>query len=786
MESRHSFGCFEGLKSEQGERAEGSGRGIMLYPIARNWEIEVLESNGGWSYRRSRVTLPAPPVLTGYGYLKKSEYQLQARYSRELRWPSEPAERAFLNFDGLLHGATIILDGTVIGTAKGGYGTERIEVTDRVPWGRRSRLVVEIDSRERADIPPFGKPATDDCPGIDFHAFSGISRPPTVELTPAVYVSNARALVASEMDRIEKLEVTCFLDWAPTDWVHYGADSANVKVALIQEGRILAEDNVGVEGRAQESTLTLEIPAGAKPWLPEAPALADLVVTVRADGAGPQLWQTRVGLRTVQCREDGVYINGRHYKIRGVNRHELYPYLGPCVPRRLQRLDARTIKDSLACNLVRTAHYPQAPAFLEACDELGLMVFEETPGWGYLGTREWREVVCRDVASMVRRDWNHPSIVMWGIRCNEAPHDDDLYSVTNAIAHKLDPSRPTGGARLMADYEVPIIEDVSCVNDYSEVPLAPNHQPYLITEFVGAITPTYEDGHVYHRTQSLAELSEQGMRHARFYDGVCGGRGNHAFVGAIGWSAFDYQSSCGLKRRWRDVKTPGVCDLFRIPKLAAGFYGSQRPAAEGIVVEANFLWDEEVVLPIGEVSDGIGALWVWTNAEVVRAVVDGSLVAEGIPDRKAFPNLPYPPVRLAVPASIRARGTLVLEAFIDNALVKERSYDAARQADRVYLAVDDRGIIGEGGDATRAVVGIADRFGNPRYRHSGVLELEVEGPGVIIGPKEIRLSEIGGIAAVFVTATPGSVGKVTVVARCAGVGSATAEVEVMPAPSEEL
>lgn len=768
------------------EYREGHSEGMAIYPIASGWELEVLDEARGWCLRRSDVTLPAPSVLTGYGALSQSDYSVQARYTRSLRWPSERGERVFLHFDGLLNGATVLLDGVVVGTSRGGYTAERFEVTHRVPWGRMSTLHLEIDSRQRVDLPPFGRPPRGDCPGIDFHTFGGVSRAPAVEITPAAFVSSVRALPHWGSRRIDKVDVTCFLDWVPPGWGMDVSGEPRLEVFLVQDGSVLAKAQCDVPEGKGEAGLTLKVPPEAKLWSPEAPALADLHVEMSIGEGCHYRWDGRIGLRVASFEADGLWVNGRHFKVLGLSRHELFPYLGACAPSRLHRMDVRTIKEVLGCNLVRTAHYPQSPEFLDACDEAGLMVFEETPGWGYLGDREWREVVCRDVAAMVRRDWNHPSVVMWGIRCNEAPHDEDLYSRTNRIAHELDPSRPTGGARVMGDYAAPIIEDVSCFNDYGEVPLPPNHQPYLVSEFVGAITPAGSDatGHVYHRSGPLSELMQQGLRHARFYDGVCAAAAGGTFAGGIGWLAFDYQSPCGSKRRWRDVKTPGVCDLFRIPKLAAGFYSSQRDISQGVVVEANFLWDETVDL--NETEDVASTVWVWTNADKVCASVDGKVVAIAEPDRETFPHLSHPPVPIALPALVPTSGSLTLQGLLGDAPGVEKSYSPLRAHDVVYARAEDTEIFGDGSDATRVVVGVTDRFGNPRFMHAGVLRISVEGPGEIIGPSELDLAEIGGIGATFVAATSSPCNVIKLMASCEGVGSATATLHVKKPVVERL
>ena len=109
--------------------------------------------------------------------------------------------------------------------------------------------------------------------------------------------------------------------------------------------------------------------------------------------------------------------------------------------------DARILKKELCCNAVRTSHYPQSQAFIDACDELGLLVFTEIPGWQHVGDEKWKDVACKHVEEMVLQYRNHPSIVLWGVRINESRDCDELYTKTNALAHELDPTRQTGGVR---------------------------------------------------------------------------------------------------------------------------------------------------------------------------------------------------------------------------------------------------------------------------------------------------------------------------------------------------
>src|SRR5262249_14686256 len=132
----------------------------------------------------------------------------------------------------------------------------------------------------------------------------------------------------------------------------------------------------------------------------------------------------------------------------GLNRHQLFPYTGMAAPARLQRRDAEILRYELNCNMVRCSHYPQSPHFLDACDELGLMVWEELPGWQQLGDHRWQDFVVQNARDMVVRDRSRPSVVIWGTRLDETPNSHALYARTRRVARYLDGSRPTSGATL--------------------------------------------------------------------------------------------------------------------------------------------------------------------------------------------------------------------------------------------------------------------------------------------------------------------------------------------------
>ena len=237
-----------------------------------------------------------------------------------------------------------------------------------------------------------------------------------------------------------------------------------------------------------------------------------------------------IGFREAQFTDHGFALNGKVIKLRGLDRHQTFPFVGQAMPGRAQRSDAHILRTKMHCNIVRTSHYPQSRHFLDACDEMGLLVLEEIPGWQHIGNEAWKLISIDNVRRMVRRDWNHPSVILWGVRINESLDDHDFYSRTNAVAHNLDPTRQTGGIRYSQSSE--FLEDVFTMNDFGFPLKPPNHSRYLNTEFVGHTYPTKT-------IDQVERLTEHAMRHARIHDQLAS---NPQYAGGIGWCAFDYNT----------------------------------------------------------------------------------------------------------------------------------------------------------------------------------------------------------------------------------------------------
>jgi len=331
-------------------------------------------------------------------------------------------------------------------------------------------------------------------------------------------------------------------------------------------------------------------------------------------------------------RADGFYLNGKKTFLRGLNRHQSYPYIGYAAPESLQREDARILQEELHCNAVRTSHYPQSQYFLDECDRRGLLVFTELPGWQHIGDDSWKDAACGMLREMILQNRSHPSIILWGVRINESVDDDAFYTRTNQLAHQLDPSRATSGVRYLEKSH--LLEDVYAYNDFSHNGVTPGAKPkkdvtpdmnkaLLISECNGHMYPTkaFDDGP--HR-------QEQALRHIRVQNAACAD-GGHA--GCFGWCMFDYQTHRDFGSGDR-ICYHGVMDMFRNPKLAAAAYASQGEAEPVLEISSS--------MDIGDSPAGqLGQVYAFSNAQQVKLYKNDVFVTDLA--RSEWDSLPHPP-----------------------------------------------------------------------------------------------------------------------------------------------
>jgi beta-galactosidase len=742
---------------------------------AARWSLPL---DGDWVFGDSKVTLPHCAAKLSWQDWNPAAWADVRTYRRHFKLPGEfRNRRVFVQFDGVMTAASPAINGHVLPEHLGGYLPFRYEVTDWLTGGDNV-LAVAVDSRWK-NVPPEGSPKG---PGsIDYLEPGGIIRPVSLCAVPQVFLSGMFAKPVRVLDSGRRVEVACSIEaGARMD------KPIEIKTELMDGARVvsMAQQTLKLEPAGKtEAALTLSNLGNIALWDTDTPRLYDVVTTLRVDGKPVHDYRVRIGFREARFDVDGFFLNGRRFRIFGLNRHELYPYVGGAMPRRVLRRDAEMLRREFNCNMVRCSHYPQSEAFLDACDELGMMVWEEIPGWQYLGDEAWRELAVRDVRDMVSRDRNHPAIVIWGVRINESANDPALYLRTKEAAHALDDSRPTSGSMTPSstrDWQQQWHQDVFAFDDYHSAPdgsvgiLEPlPGVPYMLAETVGQFN--YTRGRVFdarYRRAGDAELQRaQALRHAQAHDR---GMAFPRLAGVIAWCAFDYGS---LINSYRGVKYPGVADVFRIPKLGASFYQAQVSPQVRPAILPDFYWDFGPETPGGPGKNAA----IFSNCERLAIFVDGKQWAVAQPDRAGFPHLKYPPFFCDLTMGGGNHPELRIDGYVADRLALSKSFSSDRTKDRFFLGADDEELIGDGSDATRLVFQTVDRFGAVRPFAGGEVSFKLTGPGAIVGDNPFRLTDSGGVGAVWIKTLPKSSGHIVVTAAHSLWGPRSVRIGVQPA-----
>ena len=548
-------------------------------------------------------------------------WQGVAYYRRRISIPA--GRRAVLSLQGM-QSVDVWLDGRRVAAGRGGY------LPLRAALSGGGDLLVRVDNTDNPLIPP-GKPQG----ALDFMYGAGLVGNATLALSDPLHVSDP--LEDGGGVRVEEPRV--------------GRDGASTTVAtgvrndgprkrgfwlrqtlLDPDGRQVSVHRVPgalLPGKAGRYAQSVSIPH-PRLWSPDSPALYRLRTTIEEGGKVVDGVETRVGLRTVSVsRERGLLLNGKPLRLVGTNRHQDYPWVGPALSDAANRRDAVQIKRS-GHNIVRLSHYNQSPAFLDACDELGILTIPCIPGWQFVnGDPRFGARVLRDIRETVRRDRNHASVAFWEASLNET------YPPA-ALARAWYDAARAEGARIVAGDETPGAPWDVVYNGWKEDLSRPSNplKPGYIREYGdyefggGASTSRAKIG------QGTARLLEETWNHVWSYNKF---RPQYpATMGAGTWEMFDHNVPWEFA-----VSASGLMDLMRREKPSFWFYASQAAKRPYLRIAADR-----------------GRVVAFTNADAATLFVGGKPFQTLRPPRgagtgydlaKAFDgtntaNLPHPPI----------------------------------------------------------------------------------------------------------------------------------------------
>jgi beta-galactosidase len=676
--------------------------------------------------------------------------------------------RIFVDFDGVMVSASVVLNDQVVSTHQGGYLPWSAELTGKITAGD-NLLAVIVDAR-CLPVPPIGVGSGPT--SVDFYQPGGIYRDVNLRVVPPAFLSDLFALPADVLSPQRRVDVECSIDSSVTP---HGDGTLLVELYDGSERIAARTATVRVASPGISTTkLSLTNLGSVGLWSPDSPRLYQVQATLTFPGLGSHALTRQIGFREASFRPEGFYLNGQRLQLFGLDRHQLYPYAGMAMPARVQRKDVEILKNDFNCNMVRCSHYPQSPHFLDACDELGLLVWEEAPGWHNVSSSPaWQSLVVQNVRDMVTRDRSRPSVIIWGTRLNETTDVPGLWSATRRAAAELDGSRPSSGAMAYYDH-VQWNEDVFAFNDYGvnlktgQAKLKPPFAglPYLITEAVGVEEARPEH---FAWTDSPDLLIRQAALHGQVQSLA---RSNPGYSGLLAWAGFDYASE--LSQDPDNIKWAGVADGFRVPKPGAAIYQSQGDPGVNPVIIPVFFWE-----PGGAVPAPAPTAMIASNCERLEVFIDGLHLATARPalDSPQYSGLAHPPFLIHLPAQ-RPNGMpeLLILGYVGGQQVANVRMSSDPATDSLRLAADDMTISADGSDATRAVFRATDAYGNQRRYASGQVTLTLSGPATLVGDNPFAFGEYGGLGAVWIRSRAGQAGSITLGASHPLLGQAEVQI----------
>lgn len=578
------------------------------YPLNEAWKFRRLGVGALPASDWEEVCLPHSPMETdanGAGH-----WQGVCQYEKPVKAvAAEGGARQVFWIGAAMHTARVFLDGSEVGLHKGGYMPFELDLTRELADGQEHCLLVEIDNRDAADVPP-GKPFAE----IDFCWYGGLYRGVAQRVYPALHVSDEvsaaqvagggvffrtqeadenRALCSVQVELVNAAERVCGaalqvrLSHSPAAFDGSGQQPAPDLAGREENTRLVASAEVSglslQPGARVHATVKLSFDKPAL-WSPASPSLYVLEVDVLGhDGALVDRRTFKVGVRRISfSRSGGFQINGKRVRLRGTNRHQEYPRVGYATSAAADRRDARRIKEA-GFDYVRLSHYPQSPAFLEACDELGLVVMNAIPGWQFIGGPAFQDACEQLARELIRRDRNHPCVVLWELSLNETPMSEDFMARMQTAGHEEYPGDQlfTCGWRNAFDVYIHARQHGGIQTWKDE------DKAHVVSE--------YGDWEFYAANEGFDQTTGAGVHAAWSNSRHFRGEGERAllqqaenFTIALNdtlsspavldgqWCMFDYA------RGYHPLRAAcGVSDVYRVPKFSWHFYRSQRDSLEG-------------------------------------------------------------------------------------------------------------------------------------------------------------------------------------------------------------
>lgn len=667
-------------------------------------------------------------------------YQGIAWYRKHFVIPQEAKGRnIMLHFEAIMGKQTIYVNGQKVKEHEGGYLPITVNLTDvGCSVGDDCVIAVKADNSDDKTYPPGKKQMT-----LDFAYHGGIYR-------DVWLIAKQKVAITDAVEEAKMAGGGIFVHYA-----NISAKSAEVYVNTEVRNSDSQSRTVTVENQLSQQTkqtkLTLKpgeartvtqrfVVKSPKLWSPETPYLYQVATRIKDGRQSLDGGSTRIGIRSFEFKgKDGFWLNGqRYHQLVGANRHQDFAYVGNALPNSQQWRDAKRLRDA-GFTIIRTAHYPQDPAFMDACDELGLFIIVATPGWQYWNKEQgWAEKVHQNTRSIIRRDRNHPCVLMWEPILNETRYPEEF--ALQALQITKDeypyPYRPVAAADV---HSAGVADHYDVVygwpgDDFKE---DKPKQCIFTREFGELVDDWYAHNNLNRASRSWGErpMLTQAMSLFKSTDELYHTTGQ--FIGGCQWHPFDHQRGYHPDPYWG-----GIYDAFRQPKTAMPMFAATLSTSDTPIV---YIAHEMTQFSEKDVT-------VFSNCDSVRLTLFDGEHCWTLPVQHEAGHAPSQPVVFkdawdffeARNWSYTKRNwqqvKMVAEGIVNGQVVCREEKMPSRRSTKLQLRVDEMGhqLVADGSDFIVVVCEVTDDLGHVRRLAKENIRFTVEGEGEIIGDASIN------------------------------------------------
>ena len=730
---------------------EGSGR--IVYNFNEGWRFLLGDAEGAETtvFDDAQWEVVCAPHIDR---LEPSEasggrnYQGVCWYRKHFTVPEDMAgKQVLVHFEAIMGKQWVYVNGRLVKEHLGGYMPITINLSaEGVKAGDKCVIAVKADNSDDKNYPPGKKQSQ-----LDFAYHGGMYRDVWLIGKSAIAITDAieRGQVAGggvfiHFDNISERRADVYIDVETYSRVH---SSATLKATIKDAEGNIVKTLKQKKAVANYSLFNLHFSlSNPHLWSPEDPYLYTVELRVNTplspkDGHGGASdgGIVRMGIRKAEFRgKDGFWLNGKPYhQLVGGNRHQDFAYVGNALPNSQQWRDALRLKNA-GMNIIRAAHYPQDPAFMDACDELGLFVIVPTPGWQYWNKDpKWGEMVHQNTRDIIRRDRNHPCVLMWEPILNETRYPVDFALKALQITHEEFPwpGRPAAAADLNSEgvkdnydvlYDWAYNIDNGKYDDVDKCIFTREWGEYVDDWYAHNAINRAARGWGEH-AQLAAALSLADTYGMMYH-------GQRQFIGGCQWHPFDHQ-----RGYHPDAYVGGIYDAFRQPKYALDMFKAQSQAAPFLAIahEMTQFSPSDVTVFSNCDSVRLTALYGWKSATLpVIHDPDGQphapVTFKGFWDfwkarEQSYTNRSWQNVKL------------VAEGIRNGQVVCTAEKMPARRSTKLRLYSDEMGrpLVADGSDFVVVVAEVTDDNGNARRLAREHISFTVEGEGCIIGDASI-------------------------------------------------